>query len=193
MGNSLSKSNKEKVSARKKVTEDFPDSLFKTAFKITHNGIAILNKSIAIEINDQFLGMLKRSREEIIGKDLLRVVFKEDIPLVKEEIQKNRQVVYEVRFIRGDGTLGYAELRGHPIVYKGNKRRMLIIRDITAKKINDKLFLNYLNVLEAFPEAVCVHDSGGIILYSNNSLNKLLGVKSAKEIGMFTFRACYLN
>jgi len=140
--------------------------------------MAILRDAFPIEANDQFLGILKRSRDEIIGKDLLRYVYKDDIPLVREEIKKNREVTYEMRCIKGDGTLGYLELRGHPIVYKGKKCRMVLVRDITIKKINEKLFLNYLNVLEAFPGALCVHNVKGIILYANPALNKLLGAKS---------------
>lgn len=181
MGKTLTKPSSIKRSAQKKALEEIPDSLFKTAFKITNNGMAILDGSYPIEVNDQFLGILKMNREDVLDKDILKHVFKEDIPLAKQEMTRNRQVVYEVRFIRGDGSLGYVELRGHPIVYKGEKRRMLIVRDVTEKKINDKLFLNYLNVLEAFPEPICVHDSRGRILYTNPSMNNLFGVKSAQQ------------
>ncbi len=182
MGKPLPKISSTNRTSSPKNQEEFPDSLFKTAFKISNNGMAILDGSYPIEINDQFLGILKRNREEIIGKDLLRFVFKDDVPLTQEEIRKNRQVIYDVRFIRGDGSLGYIELRGHPIIYKGEKRRMLIVRDITAKKISDKLFGNYLNILEAFPEAICVHDLHGIILFSNPAMNNMLGVKSSNNL-----------
>lgn len=182
MGKYLSKPHSAIDFSRKQIAEDFPDSLFKAAFKITNNGMAILEKSFPIVINDQFLDILKRSRKEIIGKDILRYVFKDDIPIAKEEIRKNRQVIYEIRFIRGDGSLGHVEVRGHPIMYEGEKCRMLIVRDITEKKINDKLFRNYLNILEAFPEPICVHDSRGRILYTNPSMNKLFGVKSTEQI-----------
>ncbi len=160
----------------------FPDALFETGFKITHNGVALLNKSYPIEVNEQFLKVVRRKREEVIGKDLLEYVFKDDIPLVRQEIKKNRNVIYEIRMFRGDGLLIYLEVRGHPIVYEGKKCRMLLLRDITAKKINDRLFLNYVNILEAFPESICVHDTRGIILYTNPSMNKMLGVKSAEQL-----------
>jgi len=160
----------------------FPDSLFKAAFKITNNGMAILDKSYPIEVNDQFLDIMKRSREQIINQDILNHIFKDDIPLVKEEIIKNRQVIYEIRFIKGDGSLGHVEVRGHPIIYKGKECRMIIIRDITSEKINDRLFLNYLTILEAFPEAICVHDKRGRILYSNPSMNKLLGANNMEQV-----------
>src|ERR1700679_993698 len=106
-----------KIHSTKKTEEDFPDSLFKIAFKITNNGMAILNQSYPIDVNDPFLAIIRRTKEEIIGKDLLQFVFKDDVPLAKEEIRKNREVIYEVRFIRGDGSLAYLELRGHPVVY----------------------------------------------------------------------------
>lgn len=164
MGKSLSKSHPINTSLRKKAEGNFPDDFFKVAFKIAKNGFAVLDGSRPIEINDQFLSILKRSRKEL-GDDLLKYVFKDDIPLVKEENKKNRQVIYEIRVIRGDDSLGYLEIRGHPIVYKGKKCRMLIVRDITEKKINDKLFLNYLNVLEAFPNLfVCTIQGGGFCI-----------------------------
>lgn len=162
--------------------KDFPDSLFKAAFKITNNGMVILNGSYPIVVNNQFLGILKRTRKEIIGQDILNYVFKDDVAIAKEEIKKNREVIYELRFIKGDGSLAHMEIRAHPIIYKGKKCRMLIVRDITVKIINDRLFLNYLNILEAFPEPICVHDFQGKILYINPSMNKLFGAKSPRQV-----------
>lgn len=144
--------------------------------------MVILNGSFPIKVNNQFLGILKRSRKEIIGQNLLNYVFKDDVARVREEIKKNRVVTYEVRFIKGDGSLAYIEMRGHPILYKGKKCRMLIMRDITVRIINDRLFLNYLNILEAFPEPICVHDFRGKILYINPSMNKLFGAKSTRTV-----------
>jgi len=144
--------------------------------------MVILKGAYPVEVNDQFLGIIKRTRKDIIGKSLLSHVFKDDIPIAEEEISKNREVIYEVRFIRGDGSLAYMEIRGHPIIYQREKCRMLIVRDITDKKINDKLFLNYLNVLEAFPEPICVHDLNGNILYTNPAMNKLFGAESTRQI-----------
>ncbi len=109
--------------------ENFPESIFKIAFKITNNGMAILDKSFPIEVNDQFLQIVKREREDVIGKDLLDHVYKDDLPLVRQEIQKNREVIYEIRFIKGDGSIAHLELRGHPIVYKGRKCRLLLVRE----------------------------------------------------------------
>ena len=35
--------------------------------------MAILDKSIPLEVNNQFLWIIKRTQEEIIGKDLIAV------------------------------------------------------------------------------------------------------------------------
>jgi PAS domain S-box-containing protein len=129
MGKAIPKPHNINNAPKELMEEDFPDSLFKAAFKITNNGMAILDRAIPLEVNNQFLWIVKRTREEVIGKDLMQYVYKDDLERAKEEMIKNREVVYEVRYTKGDGTLGHLELRGHPIVYKGKKCRLLIIRE----------------------------------------------------------------
>lgn len=182
MAKPLTKTNSVNTTPRKKVVRDFPESLFKAAFKITNNGVAIIDKSIALEVNEHVLKILRMTKEQVVGADLLKFIYKEDIPRAEEEIRKNREVIYQIRIIRGDGSLGYVEIRGHPIVFRDKKCRILIVRDITSERINDRLIRNYLNVLEAFPEAICVHDLRGRILYSNPSMNKLLGANSTDQV-----------
>jgi PAS domain S-box-containing protein len=171
-----------KSSLSKEATEEYPDSFFKIAFKIAKNGFAIIDGLYPIEVNEQFLRITKRSRDDIMGEPLTTYIYKDDIPLAKEESRKNRQVIYEIRYIRGDNSLAYIEIRGHPILYKGKECRLIIIRDNTAEKLNDRLFLNYLNVLDAFPEAICVHDTDGKILFANPAMTKMVDAKSTERL-----------
>src|SRR6185437_6822986 len=132
--------------------------------------------------NKQLLEKFNKSQKEIIGQNLLQHVYPADVERAKEEIQKNRKIIYELRVLRGDGSVIHTEVKAYPIIYDGKKCRLLILRDITRRKISESRFLNYHNMMNAFPEAVFIHNMEGKILLSNYKGNHLLGIKEGNTI-----------
>jgi len=163
-------------------SQDFPSDLFKVAAEMSDAGMAITHDGIALLANEQLLSTFQKKRSEIIGQNLLQHVYSEDVERAKEEIQKNRKIVYEIRVVRGDGTPVHTEIRAHPIIYKDKKCRLLLLRDITRRKISESRSVNYHNIMNAFPEAVIIHDLNGEILLVNDRANKMAQFKRGEEL-----------
>jgi PAS domain S-box-containing protein len=161
---------------------EFPQDLFETVCEMTTDGLAIVENGKFLWVNDQLCRTFKINRENLIGTETLRFAHKDDMAKAREELSLNRRVIYEARLLRGDGVYLFTELRAHPVLYKGKKCRLLIVKDITAKKISDRLFNNYINIIDSFPEAMCIHDKSGKILFTNRSGVKLVGATSEDEI-----------
>jgi PAS domain S-box-containing protein len=166
----------------KKIDDDFTDDLFKTVCDLTTDGLAITENGHFLHVNDQLLAIFKLKREQIIGKNSIDLIHKDDVAKAMEEVAQNRKILYELRVRRGDGIFISTEVRGHPVMYHGKKCRLLIVKDITQRKISDKLFNNYLNIIDAFPEAICVHDKSGKILFVNRSGLKLVSATSQDQV-----------
>ncbi|HSY77527.1 MAG TPA: PAS domain S-box protein, partial [Bacteroidia bacterium] len=162
--------------------QEFPQDLFQTVSELTTDGLAITENGLFVLVNNQLLTTFHLKREEIIGTNTLDLIHKDDVKRAIDEVRQNRKVFYELKVRRGDGVYIHTEVRGHPIMYEGRPCRLLILRDITQRKIADRLFTNYLNMIDAFPEAICVHDKSGIILFSNRSGVKLVNAKSDAEV-----------
>ncbi len=161
---------------------DFPQDLFKTVSELTTDGLAITEKGFFVLVNDQLLSTFHLKREEIIGTSTLDLIHEDDVKRAISEVEQNRKIFYELKVRRGDGVYIQTEVRGHPIQFDGRQCRLLILRDITPRKITEKLFINYLNMIDAFPEAICVHDKSGKILFSNRSGLRLVNAKKQSEV-----------
>ncbi|HTA82248.1 MAG TPA: PAS domain S-box protein, partial [Bacteroidia bacterium] len=166
----------------KENVSDFPKDLFTTVSELTTDGLAITEKGHFLLVNDQLLSTFKLKREELIGSDSLELIHKDDVARAMDEVTRNRKVFYELRVRRGDGLYILTEVRGHPVLFQGRECRLLIVKDITQRKIADRLFNNYLNIIDAFPEAICVHDKSGKILFANRSGVKLVNATSQDEV-----------
>ncbi len=162
--------------------DELPTDLFKVASEISDSALAITHNGIAIFANEKLYSTFRKTKEEILGQNLLMHVYPDDVEKAKQEIIKNRKIIYELRVVRGDGVIVHAEVRGHPIRYKGKPCRLLLIRDISRRKMSESRFRNYYNMMNAFPEAVFIHDEHGKILLSNVKGEALLGLKKGETI-----------
>ena len=156
--------------------------LFLTLAELTTDGIAIIGNEGILFVNQQLLNIFRTTREEFLYNQTSEFVHKEDLEKTMGEHKEIRRVLYEVKLRRGDGVYIYAEINAAPLFYKGEKCRLIAVKDITQRKIADRLFTNYLNIIDAFPEAICVHDKSGKILFANRSGVKLVGAKSEDEV-----------
>ena len=171
-----------RVGTTKQHDNEFPNDLFKTVSELTTDGLAIIENGVFLLANDQLLNTFQTTREQLIGSQTLNFVHKDDRDTALEELTLNRKVVYELRIRRGDGEFVHAEVRAHPVMYQGKKCRLLMLKDISARKISERTFANYLNIIDAFPEAISVHDKSGKILFSNASGYKMIAAKPGVSV-----------
>ena len=158
------------------------EDLLDAIMQITSDSLAILENGRFVYVNEQLLQNFKLTRKEVIGVETLKFAHPDDMERAKSELAQNRKVFYEIKLLRGDGIYIHSEVRACPVIYNGKQCRLLIIRDITQRKIAERLFNNYQNIIETFPEAICVHDKSGKILFANRSGLKLVNAKTEDQV-----------
>lgn len=102
---------------------------------VTVEGVVIHDNGILIDANPAFLRMTGYEFEEIVGKNVIEKLIRDDYQnLSKQNIENQINTPYEVVGVRKDGSTFYAEIVGQKIIYKGKKARVAAIRDITKRK-----------------------------------------------------------
>ena len=113
-------------------------------FKALHNasfgGIAIHNKGLIKDCNQELSKISGYTVQELIGMDGLLCIAEKSRPLVKHHIQSNYTKAYEAVGLRKNGEEFPLRLQGKMIPYKGENMRVVEFRDITEqKKAEEKL------------------------------------------------------
>lgn len=119
-------------------------------------GLFIHDRGILIDMNNEFLRIFGYSREELIGKDMLRLLFPEKYnKKLEERISLNYSEPIDVEAKRKDGSLFDVEIEGRDIECNGKSVRATSIRNITKRKkaerafVKEKLFSD--NLINSLP------------------------------------------
>jgi len=107
---------------------------FKKLSSFTFEGIVIHENAIAIDVNPSFVNMLGYEREELIGLNLFKLIHPDDHEKTKINLSKQVASPYQIRAIRKDGSIFYAEIEARNISYNGEFFRVACVRDITERK-----------------------------------------------------------
>ncbi len=133
-------------------------------------------KEKMIFINDAFANALGYKKEELIGKDFLALVHKEDKKKIEEEIEKRKkgeEGKYEVRLIAKDGSIKTFFISSTPLYENGKFVGSLSVNlDVTKLKELEKKFEA---IFEGALDAIFIEDLNGNILDVNRAACKLLG------------------
>jgi len=129
-----------------------------------------------IFVNDTFAKALGYKKKELIEKNFLAFVHKEDREKVKEEIEKRKKgkaSKYEVRLIAKDGSIKTFFVSSTPI-YEDEKfaGSLSVNLDVTKLKEMEKKFEA---IFEGALDAIFIEDLNGNILDANKAACKLLG------------------
>ncbi|MFW5762450.1 MAG: PAS domain-containing sensor histidine kinase, partial [Cyclobacteriaceae bacterium] len=108
---------------------------YKLLSELTFEGILIHKNGLALLVNRSFCNMVGYSEEELIGKDIVRlIVYPEDFNIIQQNIENNITTPYEIRGIKKDGTIFPAEIEAKTFYINDEKRRVAAVRDITLRK-----------------------------------------------------------
>lgn len=99
----------------------------------TFEGIVESQAGRIVDANAQFAQMTGRSLAEIQGLAVADLIAPEDRQRVAANIQANRESLIEHAVVRPDGTRIIVEAHGRAAA-PGSRRRLTVIRDITARK-----------------------------------------------------------
>lgn len=132
--------------------------------------ISIHKDGLLLQANEVFFDLFGYSREELIGKQIMELIFTpECLEIVKEKVKKKDLNPYEVTGRHKNGSLFPMEIRVREMKHEGNNIRMAAMRDLTERKAMEEKLSQSLK-LEAIGTL-----AGGIAHDFNNILSAILG------------------
>jgi PAS domain S-box-containing protein len=145
-----------------------------------------------IDINETSLKTFDFSREEVIGKtsDELNIfVQQEKRKNALEQLMKQGSIDnYEMKLRRKNGTILDGLISGEIIERRGRKYLLVVIADITSRKLAEKTQREneekYRTILETAEEGYYEIDLAGNFTFFNDSVCKLLGYSRKELMGM---------
>ena len=160
---------------------------FKTLVDLVPDGIISMNPfGFATFVNDTFLTLTGFSQDEIVGKHMTSIgtIRKQDlykhIKTFASIIKGHIPTPVEFHWRKRDGTPAIGEAFISLIEVGGKKEILMITRDITNKKRQEKEFEN---LIEFSPDAILELNSKGEILSLNEAALKYTDLTKLTSIG----------
>jgi PAS domain S-box-containing protein len=142
---------------------------FRLLSEASFEGIAIADKGIVLEANDQFASMLGYEPSQIIGMTLTDIVAPESRSLVVEHVRSGSEEPLEFLALKKDGSTFEIEAHGRAIPYEGRSVRGAAFRDLSDRKQLESQ-LRQAHKMEAIGTL-----AGGIAHEFNNILGIIIG------------------
>ncbi|MFX1263199.1 MAG: PAS domain S-box protein, partial [Promethearchaeota archaeon] len=160
----------------------------------TFSGIAIIDDKYRLEyVNDKLCDIVGMRRAELIGFDFRSLVHPDSLELVSDRYRR-RQLgedvppSYEFKIRRGDGSA--RDVRIHVTTMTGKNgatKSITQAMDITEQKADRRRLEesehNYRRLVETMTAGMGIDDENGIIVYTNDALNEMLGYEENELIG----------
>ncbi|NLT36637.1 MAG: PAS domain S-box protein [Methanomassiliicoccus sp.] len=164
---------------------------FRTLFNNAGDSMFILSREgNIVEVNPQGCERLKKSREELLGANIMSLVTAETaerIPQAIATLFREGSICIEVTSIAKDGTHMISEASARPVQYEGQQAFLMINRDISERKAAEsalRLERDRLDVtLNTITDGVLVVDSSHHILLMNRTAEDMLGLSRGQALG----------
>jgi len=111
--------------------------LYRQVFAEGFDCMAISENGVIVDANEATQRAFGYTREELVGARLVDLVAPESRPAVSAVLATNREAVYELPFIRKDGTRFDAEALGRAILLEGKMLRLTALHDLTERRRNE--------------------------------------------------------
>ncbi|MHB1195225.1 MAG: PAS domain S-box protein [Lutibacter sp.] len=183
------------ITPQVKIEEDFKkakekaeknEDKYRKLSNLIFEGIVISKKEgVALECNDIFLKMFGYSRKEIIGKNIIKLLFPDKYheQIIKNRLQKHT-LPFEVEGIRKDGTFFSVEIEGRDIDLDNKSfNRLVSFRDITLRKQAQIENKKRIAALEQSANTIIITDTHGNIEYTNPKFTEITGYTAAEALG----------
>jgi len=158
---------------------------FKKLSDLSFEGILIHDMGIAIDSNLSFKRMFGYSREEIIGKDITKIIYpKKQHKIISKNRRNQYNLPFETEGIRKDGSVFPIEIETRSISTKNYKDLSVsAFRDITKRKKSEVENKKLSAAVEQSANAIIITDLNGIIQYTNPKFSEYTGYKANEIIG----------
>lgn len=152
---------------------------FRALSEAAFEGLVITRDGVILEVNQTLLDMTGYSRSDLIGAQALDLAAADSRAAVIEHALRGSQEPYEAEFRKKDGATFVAEVRGKPIVYKGEPARVGALIDITDRKQVEEALeaerTRLQTVLDSLPIAVWIADAKGKVIHTNKAMERIWG------------------
>ncbi len=175
------------VEERKKMEQSLRES--EERFRVLHNasfgGIAIHDKGLILDCNQELSEITGYPFDELIGMDGLKLIAPDWRETVMQNILSTVEHPYEAEGNRKDGTIYPLHLHGKQIPYKGRIVRVVEFRDITETKLaaEEKIRLE-AQLHQAQKMELIGQLAGGVAHDFNNMLSGISGASDLLEMAL---------
>lgn len=166
--------------------------------------VAVDDQGIVREVNSALCRLVRRPREELVGRSLLEFAPEEDLEenarllasLCSGEVPR---LDVERRVLHSAGGVIWAGISAIRVVHAGEVRIVASFQDITERKLTEKALLdseqryremalelqrsehNFRSLIELSPDLIVVHRRGRI-LYANPTLMRALAISDSEQL-----------
>lgn len=135
------------------------------------------------EIGARLYGV--KNPENLIGKPILDFIHPDYRNIVMQNCKK--QSVFEVNFLLRDGTSLYGETSDTLINYDGKPAKLVVARDVTARKKAEQALRDseerYRLIVETASEGIAIIDSENRVTFANETILRMFGYSKEKILG----------
>ena len=172
------------------------ETKFKRLSNLTFEGIVLHQNGIAIDINLSFSQIFGYTREEVIGKNIVKLIVKEEYHnIISQNLIKNYSFPYEIGGLRKDGTEIPLEIEGRDVESDNKTIRVAAVRDISERKKFKKELIKAKETAERYLDVsgsafVSLDINGNILLINQKGLKILEYDTSEELVGKNWFDTC---
>jgi PAS domain S-box-containing protein len=166
-------------------------SMFRQGFDTAPIGMVLTDADTGwcVRVNDALCALLGRPREQLIGASFDSVIHPDDHPGVHEArgaiVDGSSLIVqqHELRFLRPDGTVGWAALNAAPVFSAGTLRAVFSqVIDITERKEHEERFEQDVNDALWLGRIRNAIDDDRLVLYSQPIIDLFTGETVQQEL-----------
>ncbi|MBM4372858.1 MAG: PAS domain S-box protein, partial [Deltaproteobacteria bacterium] len=151
-------------------------------------GFVLHQNRLIVQVNERLCGMLDRTGSELLGRDILDVISPKDQARVQGFIGSGYEGIYEVDFLRRDGSTLPVEICGRPLRAGDRVMRMAAVRDISRRRATEDALREseerYRTLLELAPDGVLVLDMEGTVVSANRRAGEILAYAEEELTGL---------
>jgi len=143
-----------------------------------------------VRCNAAMCRMLGYSEQEIAGRSVMDIHPAEEMPKILEHFRKliagEESTAAGVPVLRKDGSLLYADISHHEILYNGRFCSVGFFHDITKSKVAEDALRDseekYKTLVETSPDAVIMTDLNGRIVFASRRTLEMYGAQHLDEM-----------
>ncbi len=187
------------VTERKRFEEALRDSeeRYRLLFESTPQPIWVYNEETLhfLAVNEAATRTYGYTREEFLSITIDDIRAREDIPTLMIKNDPNDLVISSPwRHMTKDGKTIYVEISSHPVVFDGKNSKLVIVNDVTERKLLDEKqqrlhaslqqsAMEWRQTFNAIDFPVLIVDLAGNIKRSNQAAEQIVGVEAEQILG----------